>query len=189
MMKKQLALLPQFFAISFLVAVILFVPWDGRAQGPDSHEPGGGEEKSVDSSSAEPSQEFVLKPWRALRSHLHNKIIHVPVGFSLSAFFLSLLALKKPELQPAIRWLVLIAALASLAALITGSNQAAAYEGGSKEWVVQLHRELGIAAAVSLWIWCAVHWLRSFREWAFSAGVLAVLVLIAAGFFGGVIAH
>jgi uncharacterized membrane protein len=140
-----------------------------------------------DSSGSSP--EFVLKPWRALRSHLHNKIIHVPIGFALSAFLLSLLAIRRPEVYSAIRWLVLVAAVGSIAAFLTGSNQAPAYDGSSKEWVVDLHRDLGLATGAAVSIWCVTLWVRSRTKWAFFAGVLAIALLVLAGFFGGIIAH
>ena len=73
---------------------------------------------------------YTLKFWRSLRGHLHNKIVHVPIGFVLSAFFLSLLAFRRPELNSAIRWLVLAAAFGSLLAYLTGTGQAEFFDGG-----------------------------------------------------------
>jgi uncharacterized membrane protein len=132
---------------------------------------------------------YVLKPWRALRTHLHNKIIHVPIGFALSGFLLSLIALRWKEVEPAIRWLVLVAAIGSLCAYLTGTNQAALLEGGSKDWIIQLHQKLGIATAILLWVWTVTCWIRRFSTWSLVIGGVAVTLLTLTGFFGGVIAH
>ncbi len=140
-------------------------------------------------SEGSPTAQYVLRPWRALRSHQHNRLIHIPIGFGLSAFLLSVLALKKPELRPAISLLVLVAAVGSLAAFVSGTSQATAYDGSSKEWVVDLHRMFGIGSCVALWIWWIVLKTRSSARWTVLAGLAAVLLLTVAGFFGGIIAH
>lgn len=146
--------------------------------------------ESIESGDEETDQPaYVLKPWRALRGHLHNKIIHVPIGFAMSAFLLLLLALRRAEFQPAIRWLVLVAALGALAAYITGTSQAAVLEGGSRDWVIELHERLGIATAILLCAWAGSLWIRPLRKWAFLAGVVVMGLLVVTGFFGGVLAH
>jgi hypothetical protein len=52
-----------------------------------------------------------------------------------------------------------------------------------------LHRELGLATADALSIWCVALWVPSLTRWAFPVGVLAIVLLVLAGFFGGIIAH
>lgn len=132
---------------------------------------------------------YVLRPWRALRGHLHNKIVHVPIGFGMSAFLLCLLGLRRPEMQPAIRWLVLLAALGAVGAYFTGTSQAGALAGGSKDWVVDLHEKLGIATATVLWMWAASFWFRPLKRWTFIAGAVAMSLIVVTGFFGGILAH
>ena len=155
--------------------------------GPDVHD--SSRSKAVEPEGKIAQHEYVLKPWRALRAHLHNKIIHVPIGFALSGFLLSLIALRWREVEPAIRWLALVAALGSIVAYLSGSSQAAFLEGGSKDWVIQLHQKLGIATAALLWIWTASCWIRRFNRWSIVFGGLVVILIIATGFFGGIIAH
>jgi len=133
--------------------------------------------------------EYVLKPWRSLRGHMHNKTIHVPIGFGLAAFFLSLVARRRKEIEPGIRWLVLVAAIGSVAAYATGTNQATLLEGGSKDWVIELHEWLGMATAASLWAWAAMFWVQPLKRWAFWAGIVATALIFVTGFFGGVLAH
>jgi len=52
---------------------------------------------------ASEEQPFVFEPLKAAREHPHNKLIHVPVGFALAAFAVSLLSVRRKELQPAAR--------------------------------------------------------------------------------------
>ncbi len=134
-------------------------------------------------------REYVLRVWHSATGHLHNKLIHIPIGFGLSAFLLSLLALRWKEYAPAIRWLVLVAALGSIAAFLTGTQQAVALEGSSKDWVVSLHRTLGISTMISLCVWAVFQWVTPLRRWSIILGVLASLLIFVTGFFGGILAH
>jgi uncharacterized membrane protein len=133
--------------------------------------------------------DYVIRPWRSIRNSLHNKVIHIPIGFALSAFFLLLVSRFKPDVFPAVRWLILVAALGAIAAYFTGTNQAEAFEGSSKEWVVEWHERLGIATAITLWLWAGLSWVPPFKKPAFVVGCIVVLLIVVTGFFGGVIAH
>ncbi len=132
---------------------------------------------------------YRLRYWHSLEGHLHNKIIHVPIGFGLAACFLSILALRWPEHTAGIRWLVLLAALGGIAAYFTGSHQALALEGGSKDWIIDLHRTLGITTASFLCLWAVSVWVASLRKWSVYLGILATVLLFVTGFFGGILAH
>ncbi len=132
---------------------------------------------------------YTLKLWHSLTGHLHNKLIHVPIGFGLSAFLLSLLSLRWREYEPGIRWLVVLAALGSIAAFLTGTHQAISLEGGSKDWVIELHRTLGILTMTSLCAWAIVLWLPRIKRWSIVAAILSCALLLVTGFFGGILAH
>jgi uncharacterized membrane protein len=132
---------------------------------------------------------YTLKFWRSLKGHLHNKIVHVPIGFVLSAFFLSLLAFRRPELNSAIRWLVLTAAFGSLLAYLTGTGQEEFFEGGGKEWLVNMHERFAITTAAVLWGWAAAFWVQILSRYRFFFGTAAMLLVIITAFLGGVIAH
>jgi uncharacterized membrane protein len=137
----------------------------------------------------QPEHRYVLRPLYSLEGHLHNKIIHIPIGFGLAAMFLSLLALWRPEYQPGVRWLVLVAAVGAVAAVAAGLHQAVTMEGGSKDWVIGIHKTLGITTMLVLWIWAATQWIRPFRRWSIFVGVTATLLILITGFYGGVLAH
>lgn len=132
---------------------------------------------------------FVFEPLRAAREHLHNKLIHVPVGFALAAFAVSLLSMRRKELQPAARLLVFIAAVGAVFAYFTGVVQAQEFEGGPEQWVADLHRWLGITTAVLLWAWALFLSLRPLQRYALVVGFAVVLLVLATGFFGGILAH
>lgn len=170
-------------ALIILLAILLVGGSSAAAPGMDTV-------RTSPSSSAETEDHmYVLKPWLSLRTHLHNKAIHVPIGFALSAYLLSLLSYRWKEVQPAVRWLVLVAALGAVAAYVTGTNQAALLEGGSKDWVIEIHERLGITTGIMLWVWAGCCWIKPMRRWANIPGTLAVLLVTVTGFFGGVLAH
>jgi uncharacterized membrane protein len=139
--------------------------------------------------SDEPQEPYQLNYREALTEHLHNRVVHLPIGFALAAFLLSLLALRWQELQHAVRWLVLAAALASILAYITGTSQAQFFEVSIKKWVVEIHQRLGIITAAGLFIWTLFLFIRSLKKFAFLIGVLVVILILITGFYGGILAH
>ncbi len=134
-------------------------------------------------------RQYVLRVWHSLTGHLHNKLVHVPIGFGLSAFVLSLVSLRWKEVEPGIRWLVILAALGSIAAFVTGTRQAVSLEGGSKDWVINLHRVLGIMTMATLCTWSAFLWFPRVRRWSIVIGALSTALILITGFFGGILAH
>ncbi len=122
--------------------------------------------------------------------HVHNKIVHIPIGLGLAAFQLTLISFWRKEAQVGIRWLVLVAALSSVAAAATGLSQASVFlEEESKGWVVELHRNLGIATGALLWVWTVFSFRRSLQRFALAVAILVLCSMMAAGYFGGVLAH
>jgi uncharacterized membrane protein len=130
---------------------------------------------------------YTLRVWHSLQGHKHNKVIHLPIGLAMAAYLL--LAFRRAENDRGIRLLVSVAALGAIIACFTGVQQSMVYEGGTKEWVVELHERLGIVTAVLLQGWAATLWIRRLQRWALYAGSLAMIAVFTAGFYGGVIAH
>ena len=140
---------------------------------------------------AEPQAEhpYVLKLSDALVEHIHNKIVHFPIGFTLAAVLLSLIGVRRREAQSYVRWLILAAGVFSVIALITGLIQAGVFEQGSKQWVVELHERLGIASTGALWLWTLFSFVRSLQRYAWFVGIGVVGLILVTGFFGGILAH
>jgi len=126
---------------------------------------------------------------RDLLEHLHNKIIHFPIAFVLGGFLLTLLNFRWKEFDWSIRILVALAALASLAALFSGENQAAAFESTAKEWLVEVHESFGIATIISIWVWTAMLFINPLKRFAPLAAFIAAILVLITGFYGGIIAH
>ena len=137
----------------------------------------------------QPEESYQLNIAEALTEHLHNKMIHVPIGLALVAFLLRLLSLKLPEHQAGVRWLVLLAAIGGVAAYFAGVAQADIFEGVYKGWVVALHRKLGVATIFLLWLWTLFEFLRPLKKYAVVVGVIVVLLIHVTGFYGGILAH
>lgn len=132
---------------------------------------------------------YLLRPLDAILEHVHNKIVHLPIGFGLAAFLLSLISLRLKEAQIGIRWLVLLAAVSSVAVVVTGLNQASVFEEQSKQWVVEVHENLGIVTAALLWVWTLFSFRRSLQRFAWIVGILVLCAILVTGYFGGVLAH
>ncbi|MGH7729622.1 MAG: DUF2231 domain-containing protein [Candidatus Eiseniibacteriota bacterium] len=133
---------------------------------------------------------FVMPPLRdALLDHVHNKIVHFPLALGVAAAFLLLVALRRPQLEAAGRWLVWLAALGGVAAYISGRLQEQAFEGEPKEWLVDLHEKWGLATAITLVVWALLTLWKPARKLVWLWGLVAAALALVAGFYGGIVAH
>lgn len=121
--------------------------------------------------------------------HLHNKVVHFPIALGLFAFFLSLLNFKWKNFDSVILISVLVALLFSIVAFITGKNQASPFIGSSKEWIVELHQNIGLALIINFFIWTVFLFIDKLKKYAWLVGLIAFILILTAAFLGGVIAH
>lgn len=130
-----------------------------------------------------------LNPSEEIFKHMHNKLVHFPIALGVFAFFLTLLNFKWKNLDAAILITILVALLFSIAAFITGKNQSTSFIGTSKEWIVELHQNIGIAILINFFIWTIVLIIDKLNKYAWVIGLIAFHLILVAGFLGGVIAH
>jgi len=128
-------------------------------------------------------------PGQALFDHLHNKIVHFPLVLTLVATAALLRARRRPEFEPVAFWLVWVTALSALAAYFSGQAQAGDFEPGPKEWLVDLHRRQGIAIGVGQALWVLSLLRERTRRYAWLLGLILSVMVLAAGFLGGLVAH
>jgi len=130
-----------------------------------------------------------LNPAEQIFEHLHNKVVHFPIALGLFAFFLSLLNFKWKNFDSAILISVLVAFLFSIVAFITGKNQSEPFIGTAKEWIVELHQNIGLALIINFFIWTIFLFVDKLKKYAWLAGLIAFILILTAAFLGGVIAH
>lgn len=133
---------------------------------------------------------FEMPPLReAVASHLHNKLVHFPIVLALLSAGLLVTVRRRRNLEAAARWTSWLVAAAGGAAYFTGRAQAQAFDGEPKEWLVALHGQVGTAAAAALLVAAiAGSWSGTARH-AWILGLLAAGLVLAAGFYGGLVAH
>lgn len=130
-----------------------------------------------------------LNPAEQIFEHLHNKVVHFPIALGLFAFFLSLLNFKWKNYNSAILISVLIALLFSIVAFITGKNQSEPFIGTAKEWIVELHQNIGLALIINFFIWTIFLFVDKLKKYAWLPGLIAFMLILTAAYLGGVIAH
>jgi hypothetical protein len=84
---------------------------------------------------------------------------------------------------------VLTALLFSIGAFITGKNQSEPFIGTAKEWIVELHQNFGLAVIINLFVWTIFLTIDKLKKYAWIIGLIAFILILAAGFLGGVVAH
>lgn len=120
-----------------------------------------------------------------LTGRLHPLLVHLPIGILLLTFGLECLARwrRRQELRPAISLALGVGAISAVVTAVSG--WLLSQQGGYEEIILQRHQWLGFgAAALALLVW----WGRA-RRWYFPAFAVAIVVLTAAGHFGGSLTH
>ncbi len=130
-----------------------------------------------------------LNPSEQMFEHLHNKMVHFPIALGVFAFLLTMINFKWKNFDSAILISVLVAFLFSIGAFITGKNQAEPFAGTAKEWIVELHQTFGLTALISFFVWTIILIIDKLKKYAWIIGLITFLLILAAGFLGGVIAH
>lgn len=124
-----------------------------------------------------------------LFEHLHNKLIHFPIVFILGGLILTLLGYKKDGYETAIKLFVGLALLFGIASIITGLNQAEPFIDTSKEWIVNIHKIIGIITIGLTAIWEVLLFAKTNKKYSLAFAVATSLIVLAVGFLGGIIAH
>jgi uncharacterized membrane protein len=126
---------------------------------------------------------------KALADDLHNKLVHFPIVLTMVAAAVMIVARRKKELEPVAFWLVWAAALSVIPAYFSGKAQADHFHGRPKEWLVELHEKQGIVIGITQALWVLSLLKAGTRRWAWVLGILLTIMVGAAGFIGGLVAH
>jgi len=138
---------------------------------------------------SEVTEDFELTIKDVFLEHIHNKIIHFPIVLIVMSFFFSLFQFKYQKFDHTIKVMVLSAALFSIIAFLTGTNQMDPFEGTAKDWLVHLHRTFGIVTIATIVVWSIFLFVNKLKKYAWLIATLAFLIVSVTGFLGGVIAH
>lgn len=128
--------------------------------------------------------------WSMFIGRSHPLLVHLPIGILLIAFILTLLARREKwrHLQSALPTVLLAAALSAIFSCITG--YLLSLDGGYEEKLLQTHKYLGIGVAViSTVLYGMERYKNRFRKWQVPAVLVMVLLLSAAGHYGGSLTH
>jgi uncharacterized membrane protein len=123
----------------------------------------------------------------AMWSHFHNKLVHFPLALGITASVLIFFTRKRPELIPAIRILLIVAALFAVAAYFTGKAQEEPFEEGEMHEFVEFHQWLGIASGVCLWAGVIIS--TKAKNLLVPYALTQLVLLSITGFLGGILAH
>jgi uncharacterized membrane protein len=121
-------------------------------------------------------------------SHLHNKIVHFPVALGLAGALFIFLSYGFKSLVPGMRLMLTLGALAAVAAVWTGGLQAREFLGGPYKAILETHALLGKISMFLLVFTAAVSWFEGLRKWLWIPALALMVVISAAGFYGGILA-
>ncbi len=121
--------------------------------------------------------------------HIHNKIIHFPIGFAIAAFILTLVGFRENKYQTGIFWLVILAGLAAIIAYFSGTAQEEAFEGTSKEWIIEVHETFGLVSLLLILTWAVFLYVKSLKRYAWIVGLILTIIILITATYGGMLAH
>jgi len=149
-----------------------------------------GEAMNAGQRKGEPVERYKMPPFtKALTDHLHNKLIHFPIVLTMVAAAMVIVARRKPQYEPVAFWLVWAAALSVIPAYFTGKAAAQHLEGKPKEWLAEVHEKQAITIGVLQALWILSLLRPGTRRFAWVIGVALVIVVLSAGYIGGLLAH
>ncbi|MGO4292531.1 c-type cytochrome domain-containing protein [Chitinophaga sp. RAB17] len=130
--------------------------------------------------------------WSMFIGRSHPLLVHLPIGILLIACILTLLARREKwrYLQSALPTILLAAALSAIASCITG--YLLSLDGGYEENLLLTHKYLGIGVAVISTVLYLLERKNNkdrFRRLQVPAALLMILLLSAAGHYGGSLTH
>ena len=131
---------------------------------------------------------FEINYGKEIFSHLHNKLVHFPFALAVLAFIFTLFAMKWQGFEFSVKYIVLIAAIFAIPVILTGLNQAGHFTGRPKEWVVYIHKVLGLISLVLLWVWYIFLVRKPLQRFAWIVGLITTLIVTITGFYGGIVA-
>ncbi|AFN74025.1 hypothetical protein MROS_0783 [Melioribacter roseus P3M-2] len=146
------------------------------------------EKPNANGSEAE-EKTFELDIRKSLFSHLHNKLVHFPIAFSLAALLLMFFYLKDERYRPALLALVSLAFLTAVGAYFTGEQQKAAFENTSRWWVADLHELFGIITSVTILFWLISLLSVRYKKITIILSLVVAALVFVTGFLGGTLAH
>ncbi|MFX1706572.1 hypothetical protein PV783_21565 [Chitinophaga sp. CC14] len=128
--------------------------------------------------------------WSMFIGRSHPLLVHLPIGILIIAFILTLLACREKwrHVQTALPAVLLAAAVSAIFSCITG--YLLSLDGGYEEKLLQTHKYLGIGVAViSTALYLLERNKHRFPRLQLPAALLMVLLLSAAGHYGGSLTH
>ncbi|MFN3135537.1 MAG: DUF2231 domain-containing protein [Candidatus Kryptonium sp.] len=134
-------------------------------------------------------QPYKIKLSENLLEHVHNKLVHFPIAFAVAGFIFTILGFKWNKFLSSVNIIIFLAGVFAIAAYLTGVSQESAFEDTSKEWVVETHETLGIATAISIWVWFLFLSVKRLKKFSWLVGAITLILVLVTSFYGGVLAH
>ncbi len=127
--------------------------------------------------------------WSLFIGRFHPLLVHLPIGMLIIAFILEWMSRHRrlAFLAPSVLPVLIFGSLSAIASCIAG--YLLSLTGGYDESALALHMWLGIAVAVISVLLCVLKRYTVFRKGWLPVSALMVLLLSAAGHFGGNLTH
>ncbi|MBU1100578.1 MAG: hypothetical protein KKA84_09255 [Bacteroidetes bacterium] len=124
-----------------------------------------------------------------LFEHIHNKLVHFPIALIYAAIFFTLLGIRKNDFIKTIKILLILTMISISMVVLSGLNQTDPFLGNSKEWIVNIHRNVGIITTVFTGFWLGSLFIKLSKWHVLVIGIITVLLISSAAFMGGILSH
>lgn len=121
-------------------------------------------------------------------THRHSKVVHFPIALGLVAVLFALLAYKFESFRSSSRWLLFLAALSAIVAILTGRAEEEGIEGMAHQ-VLEAHELQGYIVCGFLWFNWLLSFFESARKWAWLPLLMMAAAITFTAMLGGALAH
>lgn len=121
--------------------------------------------------------------------HLHNKMVHVPIGMAIAGFILTWFKRKWPEINKVLIVIAIIGTLGAVITISTGVVQEQAHDYTAKKDILDMHLLFGFSIMIFFFIWLIFLIQKELKKWDWIPATILFIAILITGFYGGVLAH
>lgn len=125
--------------------------------------------------------------------HMHNRVVHFPIGFSAGALIFEVLSFFNPSFQSSSHIMIGLCAISSFVSYLTGQKASESLqkkeEFKSKKETLQTHEALGFTLFIISSITFITKFIQKLKTFSSLLVFLCAIISFLSGYTGGTLSH
>lgn len=127
------------------------------------------------------------------KNHIHNRVIHFPIAFSIGAGIFEIISFFQPSFSKSSHIMIGLSALSSFASYLTGQkaseNIQEKHDFESKKKVLEIHESLGFTLFILNSITFFIKFIQKLRVLSSILVFVCAIISAFSGYTGGILSH